>query len=36
MTNFKRQTRRELREEVILIILALITPLAVVPAMLGI
>ena len=36
MTNFRRQTRRERREEVILMITALIVPLVAVPAMLGI
>jgi hypothetical protein len=36
MTNFRRQIRRERREEVILLIIALIVPLVAVPAMLGI
>jgi hypothetical protein len=36
MTNFRRQTRRERREEVILMIIALTVPLVAVPAMLGI
>jgi hypothetical protein len=35
MTNFKQQARRELREEMILICIALIVPLAAVPAMMG-
>jgi hypothetical protein len=36
MTNFRRQTRREYREEVILMIIALTVPLVALPAMLGI
>ena len=35
MTNFRRQQRRELREEMILIIAAVIVPLAALPGMLG-
>ncbi len=35
MTNFKKLTRRELREETILVLLALVVPLAMVPAMMG-
>jgi hypothetical protein len=35
MTNFKRQLRLERREETILIIIALVVPLAMVPALMG-
>jgi len=35
MSNFKKLARRELREETILVALALIIPLAMVPAMMG-
>jgi len=35
MTNYQRRSRRELREEIILIVTAAIVPLAALPAMLG-
>jgi hypothetical protein len=35
MTNFRRQARRELREEMILLITAIAVPLTALPGMLG-